>query len=68
MATAVSRVGYPTFEDAPFVNEPILILDGGSENYPIQNKWIRYENISILIPISNLQSPISGIWDLGPVI
>lgn len=35
------RDGYPTFEDAPFVNRPILILDGGSENYPIQNKWIR---------------------------
>ena len=61
MATAVSRDGYPTFDDAPFVNEPILILDGGSENYPIQNKWIRYENISIL---DNLQSLIFGIWDL----
>ena len=34
-------VGYPTFDDAPFVNKPILILDGGTENYPIQNKWIR---------------------------
>ena len=33
--------GYPTFEDAPFINQPILILDGGSESYPIQNKWIR---------------------------
>lgn len=33
--------GYPTFDDAPFVNKPILILDGGTENYPIQNKWIR---------------------------
>jgi len=35
------RVGYPTFDDAPFINRPILIVDGGSENYPIQNKWIR---------------------------
>jgi len=38
---ASGTVGYPTFDDAPFVNRAILILDGGTENYPIQNKWIR---------------------------
>jgi hypothetical protein len=38
---SVQEGGYPSFEDAPFVNRPILILDGGSENYRIQDKWIR---------------------------
>lgn len=33
--------GYPTFDDVPFLNKAILILEGGTENYPIQNKWIR---------------------------
>jgi hypothetical protein len=35
------RVGYPVFDDAGFINKPVLILDGGTENFPIQNKWIR---------------------------
>jgi hypothetical protein len=44
------RVGHPIFEDAPLINKPILILDGGSDNYPIQNKWIRS-----VVALSNLK-------------
>ena len=37
------RVGHPApaFDDARFINKPVLILDGGTDNFPIQNKWIR---------------------------
>ena len=41
------RAGYPAFDDAPFVNKPILILDGGTESYPIQNKWIRCVSMQV---------------------
>ena len=40
-AVSGGRVGYPFFHDAAFINKPVLILDGGTDNYPIQNKWIR---------------------------
>jgi len=33
--------GYPVFDDAPFINQPVLILDGGTDNFPIEKKWIR---------------------------
>jgi len=35
------RVGNPVCDDARFINNPVLILDGGTDNFPIQNKWIR---------------------------
>ena len=59
------RLEYPTFDDAPFVNQPILILAGGTETHPIQNKWIRCVRPPTHLqpsPVQTLTSPKIGQW------